>query len=164
MTKAVFLDGNIYNLLDQDLETRTSVAKAIARGQIRVIATPVVVDELLQSPFGGVPDWFSVDVEVENVAVPDHWHLGQAGLGDGRVFTEHRGTSHKTRDAIIADSADALADVLVTDDRRCRKRLLEISSKCTAFDYKRFRRWLANEIPSAHETGSQPQNNRTCLP
>lgn len=145
MPKVVFLDGNIYNRLENDSDTREMLAEAVASGLLRIIATPVVVDELAESPFGGVPDWFPVKIEVESVAVLDQWHLGQARLGNGMVFTEHRGNSNKTRDAVIADSANASADLLVSNDRRCRKRLRESSSRCVALDYEEFRAWLARE-------------------
>ena len=139
---SLLFDGNIYNRLDVDVETRDGLARCIAAGRIRVVATPVVVDELRNAPFGGLPDWFPIEVEVESVAVLDYWHLGMARLGEGTVYTKHRGESSKIADAIIADSADSLADVLVSEDRRCRSRLAAISSRCTAMDYSEFQTWL----------------------
>jgi hypothetical protein len=44
MLKTLLLDGNIYNELSADAETRTVLTNAIADRLIRVIATPVVVE------------------------------------------------------------------------------------------------------------------------
>ena len=148
--KTVILDGNIYNALSNDAETRTRLVQAIDDGLVRVIATPVVVDELVDSPFGGVPTWFPIDIETESVAVVGFWRIGMARLGDGEVFTKHRGESNNTPDAILADSANDLADILVTNDRRCRKRLSEISSTCEAIDYAQFRKRLCEVVSPPH--------------
>lgn len=64
------------------------------------------------------------------------------GLGEGVVYDEHRGESKNIPDAIIADSANALADILVSEHRRCRERLKKISARCTSLDYEQFREWL----------------------
>jgi hypothetical protein len=45
------------------------------------------------------------------------------------VYSEHRGASNEIPDAIIADSAPALADILVSEDRRCRERSKKISTR-----------------------------------
>jgi len=92
--------------------------------------------------FQGIPGWFPVDLEPEAVTVLDHAHLDLTNLGPGEVFNKHRGVSSKASDAIIADSADSLADVLVSEDRRCRERLKKISNKCKAMIYKEFSTWL----------------------
>ena len=64
-------------------------------------------------------------------------------LGEGEVHNEHLGASKKQfPDAIIADTADALADVLVTEDPRFRKRLNKISESCQAMKYEEFTAWL----------------------
>lgn len=147
----LLFDGNIYNRLDADGKTRERLAWHIAQGGIRVIATPVVVDELSNSPFGGLPDWFPIEVEVESVIVWGHWRWGMARWGKGAVYTQHRGDSKKIPDAIIADSADSLADILVSDDRRCRNRLADISTRCRALDYSEFQGWLRQIDFDSHD-------------
>jgi len=142
MTKTVLLDGNIYNRLDTDPGTRSKLQQLIAAGAVRVIATPVLVDELTASPFGGLPNWFPVEVEAESTSVLGYARLGMARLGEGDIYTKHRGDSRKIPDAIIADSAHSLADVLVSDDRRCRQRLAYLSSQCISLDYQGFLTWL----------------------
>jgi predicted nucleic acid-binding protein len=138
----LLLDANVYDRLQADDESRTTLRGLVDRGLARVIATPMVLEELRRSPFGGIPNWFAVAVEAENVTVLGYATLGMTKLGEGEVYGEHRGESEKIPDAIIADSADALADVLVSEDRRCRERLKKISTRCTALDYDQFREWL----------------------
>lgn len=136
--QTILLDTNVYTRLEQDKEALKRLKQAVDSGNFRVIATPVVIDELAKGPLGGIPDWFPVEFQAESVAVLGHWRAGQAHLGEGRTFTEHRGTSTKTRDAIIADSADTFADILVSDDRRCARRLASISSRCKAMNFQEF--------------------------
>jgi hypothetical protein len=138
----ILLDGNAYNKLQLDVEARSTLRALVARGRARVIATPMILDELRQSPFGGPPNWFPIAVETESVTVPGYVPLGMTRLGDGQVYDEHRGESSKIPDAIIADSASALADILVSEDRRCRERLKRISTRCCGMDYAEFREWL----------------------
>ena len=142
MSTTVLLDTNVYDLLAADAVTRGSVAVAVSSGQILVIATPKVVDELSDSPFEGLPKWFPIETVVESVAVLGHWRLGLAALGEGEVYTAHRGRSRKVADAIIADSADCHADVLVSEDGRVRRRLAGVSTRCRPMDYAEFCVWL----------------------
>lgn len=138
----VLLDSNIYDKLEHDEEARKKLAAAVDHCQIKVIATPVVADEMRQSPFCGFPDFFPISIEAEAVAVIGHACLGMARLGPGDVYTAHRGSSNNTKDAIIADSADKLADLFVSEDSRCRKRLSQVSTCCQAMSYDYFRAWL----------------------
>lgn len=138
----------MYDKLQVNDESRTTLRGLVDRGLARVIATPMVLEELRRSPFGGIPNWFAVAVEAENVTVLGYAKLGMTKLGNGEVYGEHRGESKKIPDAIIADSADALADVLVSEDRRCRERLKKISTRCTALDYEQFREWLCASAAS----------------
>ena len=142
MCVIVLLDTNIYDKLACDPGTLDDIATAATAGHVRAIATPKVEDELLNSPLRGLPDWFPIETRVESVAVLDHWHLGMAKLGEGEVYSAHRGTSQKVPDAIIADSAHAYAQVFVSEDRRARRRLDESSSRCRAMDYVTFCDWL----------------------
>jgi len=116
----ILLDGNIYDKLSKDPNTCSMLALLIAKGTIRVIATPTVVNELLNSPFGGIPAWIPVDLEPEP-------HQSQPPL---------------IPDAVIADAAHALADLLVSEDHGCRWRLAQVSKRCRALSYAEFKSWL----------------------
>jgi hypothetical protein len=85
----LLLDCNIYDKLAADHANRDRVARLVAAGDVRVIATPVVIDELTASPFGGLPAWFAIHVEPDNVAVYDFVKYGMARYGNGQVFSEH---------------------------------------------------------------------------
>ena len=139
------LDGNIYDKLEKDADTRNLIAQLCDQGKLRIIATPIVEDELKLSPFGGIPKWFPVEVLAEGVFVLDYAHLDAARLGEGRVYSEHRGTSNKIPDGILADSADAFADLLVSEDNRCRNRLSALSNRCRGLTYAEFLAWLRIE-------------------
>ena len=128
--KTLLFDCNIYDKLTMDKKRRDLLGDLIAGGAVRVIATPVLVDELNASPFGGLPDWFPIAIESESVAVIGFARIGMARIGDGKVYSKHRGSSNNVKDGILAASADALADILVSEDGRCRKRLAVISSTC----------------------------------
>jgi predicted nucleic acid-binding protein len=142
LVTTLLLDANVYDKLQADGESRTTLRSLVDRGLAKVIATPMVLEELQRSPFGGIPNWFNAGVEAENVTVLGYATLDITNLGEGEIYGQHRGQSGKIPDAIIADSADALADVLVSEDRRCRERLKKISTHCTALNYDQFREWL----------------------
>lgn len=141
----LLLDGNVYDKLSQDQGTRELLAQLVKGGRVEVIATPVVVGELTESPFQGLPTWFPISMQPEAVTVLGYARLGAARLSSGRVYRQHRGESKKIPDAIIAHSADAIADILVSEDQRCRKRLAEISTRCRAMSYDEFRVWLKRQ-------------------
>src|SRR5688572_29063922 len=142
---SVLLDSNVYDRLRDDPDTRGRLARLVAAGGVRVVATPKVVDELRVSPFAGLPTWFPISTPPESVAVLGHWRLGEAVLGEGEVYAAHRGSSGKVADAIIADSAASLAEFAVSLDGRFRKRLAELGTSCTVMSYEHFREWLALE-------------------
>ena len=141
--KTVMFDGNIFDKLRDDESMRSVVSGACKRGSIRVVISPTVMLELKSSPFRGVPDYFPVEVVAESVAVPGLAIPGLAFPGKGEVFAQHLGESRQGRDAAIADSADAYADVFVSEDWRCRKRLAGASKSCECFDFTGFAKWIA---------------------
>lgn len=143
MLTTVLLDGNIYNLLYQDAETRARIVRLVADGNLSIIATPVLVDELTKSPFG-VPNWFPITVKPEAIFVVGYARIGMARLGGGEVYTQHLHRSKKIPDAILAESADSLADIFVSQDTRCRNRFGKISQSCQALTYDQFKTHLLN--------------------
>ena len=148
----VLLDGNIYDCLKKDPTSAELLAERITQRRIRIIATPIIADELADGPFGGIPEWFPVELEVESVAVLGYWRLGSARLGGGATYTEHRGESGNIKDAIIADSANSLADIFVSEDKRCRNRLAQISEWCISWNYLEFKNWLLDPQPVGDST------------
>ena len=142
LMNTVLPDGNVYDKLRRDAKTRATLQACVDRGLVRVIATLTVLDELRRSPFGGIPAWYRVAIESENVTVLNKATLGVTRLGEGAVYYEHCGKSRQVPDAIIADSANALADILVSEDRRCRERLKRIGTRCKGMDYEGFCGWL----------------------
>lgn len=142
MSTVVLLDTNIYDCLGRDADTRERLVTLVAADRVHVVVTPKIRDELAAGPFEGIPDWFPVQRILKSVAVVDHWHVGEAMMGDGRVYTAHRGESNKVADAIIADSASTYAGVLVSNDKRLRKRFATVSACCVVLDFDEFRVWL----------------------
>ena len=140
--KTILLDSNIYDRLEEDAEACRALSAQVSNGEVAVIATPKIVDELRNSPFDGIPTWFPVSVEPEAVTVLGHARLGMTRLSNGDVYRAHRGKSKKVPDAIIAHSANALADIAVSDDGRFRHRLRAISQQCRVMSFDKFREWL----------------------
>jgi hypothetical protein len=139
--KTVLLDGNVYNELARDSATRAAMSDCVARGLLRVICTPTIRRELEASPFGGIPDWFPVHQELESVSILP-FRLGETRLGAGDVYKAHRGSSRQRQDAEIADAANTYADVLVTQDRRCRTRTEKFATRCRPLAFAEFKAWL----------------------
>ena len=102
----------------------------------------MIQDELTAGPFGGLPDWFPIELELESVAVVDYSRVGMCRIGDGEVYKKHKGQSKQAPDGIIADSADSMADIFVSDDHRCRERLKKISRWCQSKTFEEFKAWV----------------------
>jgi len=137
------LDGNVFDLLKSDDDTRALIKSACEKKQIRIIISPVVMKELERSPFGGIPYFFPVEVIVESVAVAGLAIAGLAMPGNGTIFSAHLGTSNKGSDAVIADSASTYANVFVSEDSRCRTRLQQAHHSCNCLAYGEFQMWIA---------------------
>lgn len=138
----MLLDSNIYDLLAKDTRTCNLLQKACASSKVKVIASPVVRIELEDSPFGGIPDFFPVELVVDRVAIPGLAIPGLVTPGSGTIFSDHIGESKQTKDAVIADAAHTYANIFVSEDRRARTRLRELSGVCIALDYKEFQVWI----------------------
>lgn len=141
MVRVVF-DSNIYDKLAADPETIGTIAEKIATGTLVVMVSPIIVDELRESQFGGVPQFFPIQQITEAIAVAGYAIAGLARPSDGVMYEAHRGTSKKSKDAIVAETAESDCDMLVSEDRRCRDRLNRHAKKCKALDYAQFKQWL----------------------
>ena len=138
MVKAV-LDTNIWNKLGGDDQARGSIRTLCEAGELAIVVPDAVRQQLEAGPFSGVPEWFPATVIADSVFVLDHSRLGFARLGDGGMFTAHRGASTQVSDAMIVDAADNDADVFVSEDRRARERYATLRDRGRALDYARFR-------------------------
>lgn len=138
MIRAV-LDANIWDKLAADEQARERIRSLCEALQLGIVMPDTLLQQLEQSPFGGVPDWFPTDVIADSVFVLDHSRLDFARLGEGDVFTAHRGTSQQISDAVIVDAADSDADLFVSEDRRARERYAKLRDPTRALDYLRFR-------------------------
>ena len=140
-----FLDGNVYDLLADDLSTRALATRLAGANRIEFVASPILLGELKSSPFGGLPDWFPVKVLPEGIAISGVARSGMARASAGIVFKQHLGGSRKGADAIIAHSAHSMRAVLVSEDHRCRERLKALAGEAHAMNYEQFKAFLARQ-------------------
>jgi predicted nucleic acid-binding protein len=69
--------------------------------------------------------------------------LGMAGLGSGRLLKSIRGTTsplRHTKDGLIGATAGNTSAVLVTEDRRLRRRA--VAAGVSTWDFAAFRAWV----------------------
>ena len=142
--KTIILDGNIYDLLDNDDATKKLIHRMIESKKIEVAVPRIVLEELKRSPFNGVPDFFPIKNISDGVAVVGLAVAGAVIVGDGKTYSSHLGTSKKSKDAVLAETASNYSDVFVSEDNRCRKRLNNIQSKVKCFNYEELCTWLQN--------------------
>ena len=138
----IVLDSNIYDRLATDPTRCDCLRELIHQGLVEVLVSPVVHDQLLASPFNGVPSLFPVRLISEAVAIAGVAKAGLARVGTGEVFTQHLGASDQYEDAIIAETANCDAGIFVSEDNRCRKRLKTISATLQCLNYDEFAAWL----------------------
>ena len=135
----IVLDSNIWDKLAQDEMAKSRVQSLCGAGELQVLMPDTLLQQLKASPFEGVPHWFPAELISDGVFVLGHSRLGFARLGDGTMFTAHRGASQQISDAVIVDVADTDADVFVSEDRRARERYARLRDPNRALDYARFR-------------------------
>lgn len=135
----VLLDCNIWDQLANDGRARARLAHLVDSERLVVVVPATLRRELEASPFGGIPDWFSIVPILDGVAVVGHSRVGECRLGDAEVFRAHRGESRQVPDAVLADTAHAYADVFVSEDRRARDCYARIAGSSRALDFSGFR-------------------------
>ena len=86
-----------------------------------------------------MPDWLPFSAITDSVAVAGIAVAGAARVGDvDGVLKAHLGESLiNGRDAVIAATANSDADILVSDDRRCRERAKQFA-RCESLTYEQF--------------------------
>ena len=140
------LDSNVFDELERDERTRTRLARLAAAGTVEVIVPYTVQQELAAGPLQGVPKWFPITLEHDSVTVLP-FVLGTSRLGSGETYRTHLGESRThMNDAKITDAASTYyADVLVSQDRRCRSRAAKtLGPKCQCLDYAGLVGWIEN--------------------
>jgi len=137
--KKIIFDTNSYDQIAVHPETIETIRHCIEENRIQIMITMSIINELKKSHFKGVPAWFPVLQIPESVFLLDECYLDDAMFGEGNVFEQHKGTSMQFKDALIADVADSDCDLLITDDKRCKKRLNEFSQKCRAMSFIEFK-------------------------
>lgn len=133
------LDCNIYDLLAKDEECLKNLTFLIQHEEWKVLAPATLVDELADSPFQGIPNWVSVEKDLDSVFVLGYTKFGSGRLGNGEIFASHKGNSTKVKDAIIVDFAVKEADIFVSEDKRARKRLINMNVNIKVYDYNDFK-------------------------
>ena len=134
----IILDTNIYDCLESDSTTRALVRAMVETGLLTVIVTRTIAEELLESPFGGIPNFFKTEYKGNTVSRCGIMCAGDS-LGSGEVFDAHLGESRKVNDALVADAAGWNADWIVSEDQRLRKRFCNQNVSCIPMSYDEFR-------------------------
>lgn len=142
--KKIIFDTNCFDQIAKTPNIVAVIRTCIEKKKIQVIVTRTIIDELNDSPFKGVPDWFPVLKLPESVFLLDYSLMDEDRPGEGKVYERHKGRSNQFKDALIADLADSDCDLLVTEDERCRRRLNEISQSCEAITFLEFQAILNN--------------------
>jgi hypothetical protein len=135
----IVLDCNIYDLLAKDENFLENLTFLIQHKGWEVLAPTTLVEELRNSPFQGTPSWINVKEDFDSVFVLGYTKLGSGRLGNGEIFASHKGNSKKVKDAIIVDFAVKEADIFVSEDKRARKRLLDMNVNIEVYDYNNFK-------------------------
>lgn len=139
MGTKIVLDSNTWDRLAVDEEARTRVRDMCLAGELQIVVPHRLARELADAPqFGGVPTWFESTFIPDSVAVVGEMMIGFARIGDGEIYTAHRGTKKAMADSIIVDGAATDADLYVSEDRRSREQYERLRPG-HAMDFNEFR-------------------------
>ncbi len=147
------LDTMIYDKVVDTPGMLELLLRLVEEGEVEILATHIQEDELASIP----DERKRAEVaKVPRQVIPTSgavwgtskwggatWGDGsEGGVGIDEIRSEKRGHTH---DALIATSASANVDVLVTDDNRLKNRLKDSDARCEVWTFKEFRRSLMNE-------------------
>ena len=131
----ILLDTNIFDKLSEDADSTSLLNLLSDENSIEIIIPYAVIAELIESPFGGIPNWLNVKEELDSVSVLP-FKIGTSRLGDGEAYSAHLGKSKKFDDAKVVDAVSSYSvDIFVSEDRRCLHRAKEAVSECSCFSY-----------------------------
>lgn len=148
MDKVVF-DSNVWDQLESDEPAKARINEMCVAALLEVIVPRTLSAQLNQKPFFGVPKWFPTTVTLDSVTVLGHSRLGTSRLGEGEIYTAHRGQSRQVSDAVIADAAHTEAAIFVSDDNRARKRYAKLTDGSKSLTYAQFRANILGIRPQA---------------
>jgi predicted nucleic acid-binding protein len=138
VTKAV-LDTNIWDKLAVEDDARLRTVELCHRGELQIVVPHTLFRELLASPFKGVPNWFETTTIIhDNTFVIGHSMIGFGQIGGGEVYKTHRASAKQIADSVIVDTADAAADIFVSEDRRSLSKYRRMRGATRALDYRQF--------------------------
>lgn len=135
------LDCCVYHKLEADQSAQALVRQLVEQRLLVILVTRTVWEELQPPPFQGVPSFFPVKYAGNTVGRCGITHCGDS-IGRGDVFDAHLGDSNKVNDALIVDAADLMADWIVSEDLRLRKRVPLFAHKCEALSFEEFKQKL----------------------
>lgn len=149
----LMLDTMIYDKVVDTPEMLELLLRLIDGGKVEIFATHIQEDELAKIPderkraeVAKIPrQEIPTSGMVWDTSKWDKstWGDGsESGVSIDEIRSEKRG---HTRDALIATSASANADVLVTDDNRLKNRLKDSDARCEVWDIEQFRSFIKGE-------------------
>ena len=107
--------------------------------RLKVVIPTTLKQELLNSLFKGIPDWFPVSEINGSVFVLDHSRLDEANLGSGKAYSGHLGKFRKVSDVVLADLAYTEGVIFVSEDKRARERFAKFAGLKSSLDFATFR-------------------------
>ena len=141
----VYFDCMVYDKIASDDVILAAIQAGIRDGRMKVRASIKLAEQLQRSPFGGVPDWFEVEVIPELLTVADQTYVDHSFFTDTGIFELHHGESTQDgniEDAIIAESASGGADIFVTEDKRSLQPSRVRLMRCRVMTFEAFCVWL----------------------
>ncbi|WP_143279005.1 hypothetical protein [Bradyrhizobium sp. C9] len=145
----VMLDSNVYDLLLENSALFEQVDRAVRAGQLDLLTTHVQLDELSlikdQAKREAVLELAITFVKVPTAgAVWDVSKWDDASWGDdtGRLDAMIGGNPKHAEDALIAATADAEAEVLVTNETRLPGRVKRFGFTVKVWSPNQFSEWL----------------------
>lgn len=133
----IVFDTNIFDILAQDEQSCELMRKNFDLGLLRVVVTRTIKEELMNSPFKGIPNLFPFEYIGNTVGRADVMCAGDS-IGNGEIYERHLGKSAKTNDAFIVDASSLHSDWLVSEDERLRRRTHHINANTKPMSYSAF--------------------------
>ncbi|PIC86115.1 hypothetical protein CSV72_09875 [Sporosarcina sp. P20a] len=143
----VMIDTNIYDCLIVDEEVLSLVRSLIGEEIIEILTTHIQIDEVnnvnditMRNNLLTVP---TNEIKTR-ILVIGHSRIGKSKIGIGKengikFISIHKDNPKHINDAIIAVTANANADILVTEDKKLKQKVQAQSSKLQVWNYKEFK-------------------------